>query len=54
MFEDQAYTVSNTVQSISDTIAANTGITENSMLVDTSSFNETAGKNGTEGNTTTN
>ena len=54
MFEDQAYTVSNTVQSISDTIAANTGITENSMLVDTSSFNETAGKNGTEGTTTTN
>ena len=54
MFEDQSYTVSNTVQSISDTIAANTGITENSMLVDTSSFNETAGKNGTEGNTTTN
>lgn len=54
LFEDQAYTVSNTVQSISDTIAANTGITENSMLVDTSSFNETAGKNGTEGTTTTN
>lgn len=54
MFEDQSYTVSNTVQSISDTIAANTGITENSMLVDTSSFNETAGKNGTEGTTTTN
>lgn len=54
MFEDQSYTVSNTVQSISDTIAANTGITENSMLVDTSSFNETANKNGTEGTTTTN
>ena len=54
MFEDQSYTVSNTVQSISDMIASNTGITENSMLVDTSSFNETAGKNGTEGTTTTN
>lgn len=53
MFDDQAYGVSNTVQNISDSIAIKTGITENSMLIDTSSFNETAGKNGTEATTQT-
>lgn len=48
LFDDQLYTVSNSVQSISDNISYKTGITDNSMLIDTSSFNETAGKTGTE------
>lgn len=54
LFDDQTYTVSNTVQSISDNIAITTGVTQNSMLIDTSSFNETAGMKGTEKKTDTN
>lgn len=49
MFDDISYVPSQTVQAISDTIVNNTGITTESMLINTSDYNETAGAVGTDG-----
>jgi len=48
MFDDTNYIPSQTVQTISDTIINNTGITTESALINTSDYNETAGANGTD------
>jgi anionic cell wall polymer biosynthesis LytR-Cps2A-Psr (LCP) family protein len=48
MFGDLSYVPSQTVQTISDTIMNNTGITADSPLVNTDDYNETAGANGTD------
>jgi LCP family protein required for cell wall assembly len=48
MFEDYSFVPSNTVQTISDTIMNNTGITGNSALINTDDYNETVGANGTD------
>lgn len=48
LFEDTNYVPSQTVQTISDTIVNNTGITTESALINTSDYNETAGANGTD------
>ncbi len=49
MFDDLNYVPSQTVQTISDTIVNNTGITTESALINTSDYNETAGATGTDG-----
>jgi LCP family protein required for cell wall assembly len=48
MFDDYSYVPSQTVTTISDTIANNTGITENAATINTDDYNETAGANGTD------
>ncbi len=48
LFQDTEYTPSNSVQTISDSIAIKTGVTESSALIDTSKYNETAGEGGTD------
>jgi LCP family protein required for cell wall assembly len=48
MFDDVNYVPSQTVQTISDTIVNNTGITTNSALINTGDYNETAGATGTD------
>jgi LCP family protein required for cell wall assembly len=48
MFEDYGYVPSQTVQTISDTIMNSTGVTGNSLLINTDYYNETAGANGTD------
>lgn len=48
LFEGENYMLSDTVQTISDNIAYETGYYEGAETVDTSNFNDTAGKNGTE------
>ena len=48
LFAGEDYTVSQTVQTLSDNISYLTGVTENSSLVDTSGGSDTAGKNGTD------
>ena len=49
MFDDATYVPSQTMQAISDTIVNNTGITTESVLINTSDYNETAGAVGTDG-----
>lgn len=49
MFDDISYVPSQTVQAISDTIVNKTGVTQDSALIDTSDYNETAGAVGTDG-----
>lgn len=49
LFDDMSYTPSQTVQTISDTIVQQTGITVDSALINTSDYNETAGATGTDG-----
>lgn len=48
MFDDAAYTPSQTVQAISDTIVNTTGITADSAKINTSDYNETVGATGTD------
>jgi LCP family protein required for cell wall assembly len=48
MFDDYSYVPSQTVQTISDTIMNNTGITSDTALINTDDYNETAGANGTD------
>ncbi len=48
LFEDMDYVPSNSVQTISNSIVKKTGVTEDSTLIDTSGFNETAGESGTD------
>ena len=49
LFGDENYTTSATVQSISDSIVKQTGITEeNASIVNTSNYNNTVDRNGTE------
>ena len=48
MFGDNNYTLSSTVQTISDAIVYKTGITADSALINTSDYNETAGATGTD------
>ena len=52
LFDEVNYSVSDTVTSISDAIVAKTGISEGAATVDTSSYNDTTGKTGTESKTT--
>lgn len=49
MFDDDAYVLSSTVQTISDAIVYKTGINVDSALINTSDYNETAGATGTDG-----
>ena len=49
MFDDETYTLSSTVQTISDAIVYKTGITSESAKINTSDYNETAGATGTDG-----
>lgn len=49
LFGVSEYTPSQTVQTISDTIVQQTGITVDSALINTSDYNETAGATGTDG-----
>ena len=48
MFDDAAYTPSQTVQAISETIVNTTGITADSAKINTSDYNETVGATGTD------
>lgn len=48
MFDGTDYVPSQTVQTISDTITTRTGVTSDSMKVDTSEYNETVGADGTD------
>ena len=48
LFDDNTYVPSQTVQTISDTIVSQTGITKDSALINTSDYNETAGATGTD------
>jgi LCP family protein required for cell wall assembly len=48
LFEDYSYVPSQTVQTISETIVNNSGITTDSALINTGDYNETAGANGTD------
>ena len=48
MFDDDAYTPSQTVQAISDTIVNTTGINADSAKINTSDYNETVGATGTD------
>ena len=48
LFGNENYTLSQTVQSISNDIVIKTGIDSTSSTVDTSSYNDTTGKKGTE------
>lgn len=48
MFDGTDYVPSQTVQTISDTIITRTGVTSDSMKVDTSEYNETVGADGTD------
>jgi hypothetical protein len=54
MFEDYNFVPSQTVQSISETVLNNTGITANDGAIDTDKYNETAGATGSDaiGNST--
>lgn len=49
MFDDDTYVLSSTVQTISDAIVYKTGINVDSVLINTSDYNETAGATGTDG-----
>lgn len=49
MFDDSAYVASQTVQTISDAIVNDTGVSTSSALINTSDYNETVGANGTDG-----
>lgn len=48
MFDDTNYVPSQTVQTISNAIMANTGVTADAAKVDTSEYNETVGADGTD------
>jgi LCP family protein required for cell wall assembly len=48
MFEENNFVASQTVQTISDTIMANTGVTSSTATINTDDYNETAGANGTD------
>ena len=49
LFEDESYTVSNTVQTISDAVQKKTGVDSKTEIYDTTKYNNTAGATGTEG-----
>jgi anionic cell wall polymer biosynthesis LytR-Cps2A-Psr (LCP) family protein len=48
MFDENNFVASQTVQTISDTIMASTGVTAGSATINTDDYNETAGANGTD------
>jgi LCP family protein required for cell wall assembly len=48
MFDESNFVASQTVQTISDTIMASTGVTAGSATINTDDYNETAGANGTD------
>lgn len=48
LFKDEEYTVSDTVKNISDNIIYATGVTAQSQKIDTSTWNNTAGKTGAD------
>jgi LCP family protein required for cell wall assembly len=48
MFDESNFVASQTVQTISETIMANTGVTASSATINTDDYNETAGANGTD------
>lgn len=48
LYEDETYTLSPTVTNISDNISYSTGVTENTIITDTTAGSDTAGKNGTD------
>lgn len=48
LYEDETYTLSPTVTNISNNISYSTGVTENTIITDTTAGSDTAGKNGTD------
>jgi LCP family protein required for cell wall assembly len=48
MFDESNFVASQTVQTISETIMANTGVTAGTATINTDDYNETAGANGTD------
>lgn len=47
LFNEEGYTVTNTVQTISDSIEKKTGVTSKTEAIDTSKYNDTVGVDGT-------